>query len=373
MRVVVISTPTFSFGSQGLLGYGGLEHLAWQIAKGLAERGHVVSLIAPDGSTCPGVNVVHCGPARRLNEEQFYGGWKAPWVRPDGVIEERTWPGYWHLLKKVESGNDNPPDCVIDHTWQAWAFVGKAEGVITCPVLKVCHAPVDTMFAQMPPVDKPCFVGISEDMAAHFKVLWNREMKVCHNGIDLDWYKPLGIPRSERFLFLARFSSIKGADLAIDACLKCGAGLDLVGDTTITNEPDHFNACKRKCDGKQIRMVGPATRGNCVWWMSQAHALLHPNLRFREPFGLAPVEAMACGAPVLAFDWGAMRETVVQNETGCLVKTVEQFNEVVKVWAGPIKQETRDACRMNALRWSEKRMIDRYEELCKEAVNSGGW
>lgn len=269
------------------------------------------------------------------------------------------------------------------NSWEAWSYVGKAEGAITCPVLKVCHAPVDTMYRQLPPVEKTCFVGISEDQAAHFKALWNREMKVAHNGVDLEFYKPLGLPRSGRFLFLARFSSIKGADLAIDACLKCGAGLDLVGDTTITNEPDYFNACRKKCDGKQIRMVGPATRGNCVWWMSQAHALLHPNLRFREPFGLAPVEAMACECPVIAFDYGAMRETIKTDHPMCgqLVKTVKEFDQAVKyadfgdpVYDGQkVPDEWRKHCRENAARFSESRMIDRYEELCKEAVATGGW
>ena len=53
MRVVVISTPIFRLGPMGLQGYGGLEQIAWECAKGLAKLGHQVALIAPDGSECP--------------------------------------------------------------------------------------------------------------------------------------------------------------------------------------------------------------------------------------------------------------------------------------------------------------------------------
>lgn len=201
----------------------------------------------------------------------------------------------------------------------------------------------------------------------------------------------MGIPRSSRFLFLARFSTIKGPDLAIDACRTVGVGLDLVGDTSITNEPEYFQKCMEKCDrgwmpgghafgsfrtdGKTspdlIRMVGPAKRGECVWWFSQAHCMLHPNMRFREPFGLAPVEAMACGCPVVSWRFGAMPETIKHGETGWLVKSMEELAEAVRNCEVPPKM--RERCREWASEFSIDRMVSRYEELCIEAVEGGGW
>jgi glycosyltransferase involved in cell wall biosynthesis len=224
-------------------------------------------------------------------------------------------------------------------------------------------------------VENPCFVAISRDQAVHFEGIHSREAKVCYNGIDLSFYKPLDIPRTDRFLFLARFSTIKGPDLAIEACKKAGVGLDLVGDFSITNEPDLLERCKRECDGKQIRLIGPATRGECVWWYSQAFAMLHPNQRFREPLGLAPLEAQACGCPVIAWKYGAMKETISHS---LLVSSVE---DMVKAMRGLVSLNRtrgdlsicRQSVRINSAKFSIARMVDRYAQLCEEAVKTGGW
>ena len=359
MKIAVISSTVFACPPSG---YSGLEFLAWQIAKGLAAKGHQVALIAPQGSTCPGATIIPTGPP---------GGWD----------EHKAYDSYWQQLLAF--------DVCIDHTWSKYSLTLKEEGRLKAPVLCVCHAPVNTMFESMPPVEKPCFVGISKDMCGHFEGLFGRPMRLAYNGIDLDFYKAIPMPRSGRFLFLARFSTIKGPDLAIQACKDVGVGLDLIGDTSITNEPDFFERCRRMCDwgaapdsspetgrinyGSLIRMVGPATRGNCVWWFGQAHCLLHPNQRFREPLGLAPLESQACGSPVIAWDFGAMRETIKNKETGWLVRSVAELNEMVKAVNAGIDDAMRKRCREWAGQFSEQAMVNDYERLCIEAIESGGW
>lgn len=347
MKIIVISSQVFPLPPSG---YSGLEILAWLQAKGLAAKGHQVTLVAPDGSWCPNVQMLHTGP-------------------PGQVDEKTAYSKYWQSLLHH--------DCVIDNSWQKWAYALKAEGVLKAPVLGVCHAPIDTMYQSPPPVAKPCMVCISQDQADHFQALFSKEARVCYNGVDPDYYQPLNIPRSNRLLFLARFSSIKGPDLAIQACLEAGVGLDLVGDTSITNEPELYAKCKKLADGKQIRIIGNQNRGACVWWFSQAHALLHPNQRFREPFGLAPVEAMACGCPVIAWNYGAMRETIGAG-CGWLVKEFKELvywikdiaaSEIALTSNGTIRQR----CRTNAQRFTVDRMIQRYHELCVEATDGGGW
>lgn len=343
MKICVISSTIFKLP---VFGYAGLEHLAWQHAVGLAAKGHEVYVVAPDGSECEGCTVIPIGPERTVDERSAYRIYKE------------------HLPKM---------DVVIDHSWSKFSLKSRAEG-LKAPCLAVTHAPVNTMFSSLPPdVEKPCFVCISQDQANHFQALFSREAKVAYNGVDLDFYKDTGVPRTDRFLFLARFSTIKGPDLALKACKEADVGLDLVGDTTITQEPEYFQQCHRMCDGKQLRMVGPASRGGCVHWFSQAHCLLHPNKLFREPFGLAPVEAMACGTPVIAWDNGAMRETIYNGHTGWLVKTYEELVMCVKSAAGGISQAMRNACRERAQLFTVDRMITRYEELCQEAIETGGW
>ena len=101
--------------------------------------------------------------------------------------------------------------------------------------------------------------------------------------------------------------------------------------------------------------------------------MLHPNQMFREPFGLAPVESQACSCPVAAFDFGAMRETVKNGETGWLVRSVAEFTEVVRNLAkNPgIVEQARQNCRDWAMRFSVEQMAARYEELCTEAIETG--
>ena len=363
MRLCVISTSIFK---TPVVGYSGLEHLAWLTARGLAEKGHEVSLIAPEGSTCPNVEIIVSGPVGMWDEKNSYST-------------------YWKRLPDF--------DCIIDNSWNKWSYILKGEGILKAPVLGVMHAPVNTMYQSLPPnVEKPCFVCISQDQANHFNALFSpKEARVCYNGIDLNFYKPLDIPRTNRFLFLARFSTIKGPHLAIEACLKAGVGLDLIGDTSITQEPEYLERCKRLAEqqspgwdstkGKQIRIVGSCSRGETVWWYSQALCLLHPNQRFREPFGLAPVEAMACGCPVIAWNYGAMSETVKDSRTGRLIKSFDDLVTSIGYCSFPdpvydyqrCADSWRTNCRGWALQFSIERMVSRYEELAQEAVKTGGW
>lgn len=355
----------------GCVGYGGLEPIAWLQAEGLAARGHDVTLFGSEGSQTDKAKLFVTGPQGSWDEHQSF---------------DRSWK---ELLSY---------EAILDHSWAKWTLTLKEEGRLKAPVLSWMHAPVDTMYRELPAVEKPCFVCISEDQASHFQALHSRGVRVARHGVDLDFYKSCGAPRTKRFLFLARFSKIKGASLAIDACRQAGVGLDLVGDTSITNEPGYLDECKAKCDvwpiggqringyatatdkdysAKKIMMVGPASRGECVRWFSQAHALVHANKLFREPFGLAPVEAMACGVPVLGWDHGAMRETIKHGETGFLVNSFDDLVNYVGILRDKsdyalqvIRASCRDWVRTH---FSLARMIDRCEELIREATETGGW
>lgn len=341
MKLCIISTSVFRCPPQG---YAGLEMIAWLQAKGLAEKGHEVALIAPEGSACSGVTVIPTGPEGQWDERQTYST-------------------YWQHLFNY--------DVIVDHSWNKWSLNLKIEGKLKSPVLQWMHAPVSTMIQSLPPVEKPCFVCISEDQRSHFEALFSHPARTCLNGIDLNHYRPMAVPRSKRYLFLARFSTIKGPAIGIEACMAAGAGLDLVGDTSITNEPAYFEQCRAACDGKQIRMVGPASRGQCVWWFSQAHAMLHPNKLFREPLGLAPLEAQACGTPVIAWRYGACKETILDGVSGFLVDSVGQMTELIGTDA--VRGLSREKCREWASQFSVERMVDRTEALCVEALDTGGW
>jgi glycosyltransferase involved in cell wall biosynthesis len=228
------------------------------------------------------------------------------------------------------------------------------------------------MYSSAPPYEKPCFIGISEDHTQSIKNHLKIDARCAYNGVDLDYYKPMNLKRNERYLFLARFSSIKGADYAIASCLETGKQLDLVGDDQITNEPAYKQQIEQACKSNiNLKYIGPQSRQETVTWYNTNKCLLHPVFRFAEPFGLAPVEANACGLPVITADNGAMRETIKHGETGFVVKSHAEMTELIKTDAvASIKPER---CREWASQWSVDKMILRYDELCIEAVETGGW
>lgn len=343
MKILTVSSSVLPCPPSG---YAGLEMVAYRQASGLAARGHTVVLAAPEGSHCPGGEVIVTGPAGNWDEQKAFG----------------TYAGYLNSF-----------DVVIDHSWQKHTLLAKAQDRCNPPVLSVMHAPADTMFRTPPPVDKACVVCISDDQKGHFEASFSRKARRVYNGVDSSFYKPLNVPRSDRFLFLARFSAIKGADIAIRACLAAGVGLDLVGDTQITGEPAYLEQVKAMCDGKQIRMHGGCGRGETVFWYSQAFAMLHPVRGYREPFGLAPIEAQACECPVISWDNGAMRETIF-DPTRNLVDSEEQLVARIQyIKLHGISEDYRKACRDRASKFSIDSMVSGYESLCMEAVRTGGW
>jgi glycosyltransferase involved in cell wall biosynthesis len=192
---------------------------------------------------------------------------------------------------------------------------------------------------------------------------------VVYNGINMEFYKPNGRKRTDRYLFLARMSKLKGPHVAVGLAKACGVSLDLVGDDKLVESPEYAAGIKASCEGSSIVYHGERSRSECALFFSTAKALLHMNFIFREPFGLSPVEAQASGCPVIAADYGAMRETVLDGKTGFLVRT---FDEAVKLIKSDAVSTIRpEKCREWASQFSVERMIDRWDELLKEAVEVG--
>lgn len=343
MKICVISTTVMPVPPPG---YSGLEQLAYQQAAGLAKKGHQVLLVAPDikfGSVPP--------PGVELHGTTL------------GESEKQAYSGYWNRL----------PDCeaIIDNSWWKWSYILKKEGKLKAPILGVLHAPAETMFASAPPVEQACFVAISKDQAGALMGHLGLQAKVAYNGVDLDFYKQTSRQRNDRYLFLARMSKLKGPHVAAMAAALTGVNLDLVGDDKLVESPSYVAQVKALCSGTRIVYHGEKSRKECVLFFSEAKALLHCNAIFREPFGLAPVEAQACGLPVLAWDHGAMRETVDHGKTGFLVRTFDELVDYIRM--DVVSKIEPAVCRKWASQFSIQRMVDRYEELIKEALDKGGW
>lgn len=339
LKICVISTTVIPCPPPG---YAGLEMITWQLANGLVDKGHEVLLVAPKESQ---------------TKATLHG-------TTLGESENQAYSGYWQRL--------NDYDVIVDHSWEKWSYILKIEGKLEKPVLGVCHAPVHTMYNSAPPVAFPCLVGISKDQTEAITSHLKCAARTVYNGVDSSFYKDNKNKRNEKYLFLARISTIKGPHIAVDVANRCGVYLDMVGDDKLTGEPDLVSRIRQQCSvSPKLRYVGPQNRNECVTWFNTNKALLHPNQHYKEPFGLAPVEAQLCGMPVIAWDNGAMRETIMHGETGFVVKSQSEMEEIVRNnLVDKIKSKD---CIEWARQFSYQRMIDCYEEICYEALDTGGW
>ncbi len=148
-------------------------------------------------------------------------------------------------------------------------------------------------------------VANSATVRERIRRLWGRDAEVIHPPVDVD-----AIPLSRRddgyLLIAARMLAYRRLDLAVQAVTLTGRELVVVGDG-----PE--SARLRAMAGPSVRFLGRVDRTRLLDLFARCHAYLVPGI---EDFGIAPVEAMAAGKPVVAYRGGGATETVVEGRTG---------------------------------------------------------
>jgi glycosyltransferase involved in cell wall biosynthesis len=119
-------------------------------------------------------------------------------------------------------------------------------------------------------------------------------------------------------LWVGRMDPVKGAHRAIEAARVAGRPLVLAGPVQTGQEEYFRERIEPHIDGRGVRYVGELGGTAIQELFANAAALLMP-VRWREPFGMAMVEALACGTPVIAFPEGAAAEIVIDGQNGMLV------------------------------------------------------
>src|SRR5262249_14680890 len=129
-------------------------------------------------------------------------------------------------------------------------------------------------------------------------------------------------------VWLGRFDPDKGPDLAVDACRAAGVGLVLVGRCNPGSEERFFaTAIAPRVTAAEL-MVN-VSRATALRRLAAARCLLLP-LRWREPFGMVMIEAMALGVPVVALRRGAVPEIVDDGVTGIICDTADELPDALK-------------------------------------------
>lgn len=190
------------------------------------------------------------------------------------------------------------------------------------------------------------FVPISQALAdAAPKELRPRMLPVVHNMINVEHF-PFVTKKDDYFITLARFHPEKGQALAVKACLELGAKLRMAGAVAGITQPrkltmelaNPLSSYRGIIDFRYysdqifpyvngaIRYVGEVAGDYKLEFISRAKALLFP-IQWDEPFGMAAIEALACGTPVIAMKRGALPEIIDHGVNGFLAKDYKEFKK----------------------------------------------
>ena len=165
-------------------------------------------------------------------------------------------------------------------------------------------------------------------MRDRIRECYGRDSVVIYPPVDTDFYTPAPVPREDFYLVVSALAPYKRFDLAVEACRRLGRKLVVIGAGR--TRP----GCKAMA-GPDVEFLGWQPDEVIRDHFRRAKALLFPG---EEDFGIVPLEAQACGCPVIAFGRGGATETVrplggpdptgvffEEQTTDAVVEAIERF------------------------------------------------
>ena len=206
------------------------------------------------------------------------------------------------------------------------------------------------------------FVANSQYVAGRIDRYYNRRSTVVYPPVNTAFYRPNDSPVGEggdgSFLVVSALVPYKRIDIAIEACRLAGVPLRIVG-----RGPEE--AALRRLAGPEVEFLGWRTDEEIRDLYGRAAAVLLPGV---EDFGMVPVEAQACGTPVVALASGGAVETVQDGVTGVLVNddSAPGFADALTRLRGLHLDPA--TIRANAERYSRERFMTEFEAAVASAI-----
>ena len=222
----------------------------------------------------------------------------------------------------------------------------------------------DVLSAQRP----DALIANSRFTAARIRRYWGRSATVVHPPVAIDRFR-WDQPRDDVYLCLCRLVPYKRVDLVVQAFNATGLPLVVIGDG-----PERQRLAAMA--GPNVQLLGRLPQQEVNSWLARCRAYVYAGL---EDFGIAPVEAMASGAPVIGLGQGGLLDSVRCISTGCaqptgllfadqtpaaLVAALERF-EQQRLWT----QLPAESLRQWAERFSPQRFRQRMGAVIDQAWN----
>lgn len=215
------------------------------------------------------------------------------------------------------------------------------------------------------PLGVDCFIANSNFIKRRIRRVYGRDSQVIYPPVDINAFTP-SEPRGDFYLAASRMVPYKRMDLIVRAFSAMpDKKLIVIGDG-----PD-FNKARSDA-GPNVILMGYQDSDVLRDHMRRARAFVFAA---EEDFGITPVEAQACGTPVIAYGKGGALETVIglgmgQSPTGLFFgeQTVEAMVHAVTTFEAHAGQFDAHAIRQNAERFSVQRFRERYRDLVTSEV-----
>ncbi len=200
------------------------------------------------------------------------------------------------------------------------------------------------------------FIAISRTVQHRIKECYGRTSQIIYPPVDTEFYTQSPAPESREdfYLCVSALVPYKRIDLAVEACCRLGRRLLVIG-----SGPEATRL--RRMAGSAVEFAGWCSNEEIRSQMRKCRALLFPG---NEDFGIVPVEAQACGAPIIAYHDGGVSETVLDIGSGAAGTGLFFETQSAPALAEAIETFERDDSRFSpvlARTNSERFSKDRFE------------
>ena len=282
--------------------YGGTERVVSYLTEELVRLGHEVTLFASGDSTTR-ARLVTCAPrALRLDP---------------GVRDPLP-----HLLLMLERVRQRAHEFDLLHfhvepPLHFSLFRGLANKTVTTLHGRLDLPDIQPLFREFGEMP---LVSISDSQRNALPgANW---VGTVYHGLSAEVCPFNPAPRGNYFAFLGRAAPEKGLARAILIARAAGVRLKIAAKVDPVDQK-YFRQHIAPLIGGQVEWLGEVDERNKPAFLGNAIALLFP-IDWPEPFGLAMIEAMACGTPVLAWRNGSVPEIVEHGVSGFIVDSIEQ-------------------------------------------------
>lgn len=203
------------------------------------------------------------------------------------------------------------------------------------------------------------FIANSKNVADRIKKIYRREAIVIYPPVDLEKFY-VSEEKEDYFLVLSRLVPYKKVDLVVEVFNDLKLPLVIIGDG---EEREKIKKIARE----NIRILGWQEDKVVREYLSKAQALIFPS---EEDFGIVPIEAQASGTPVIAFNRGGAKETVIDGKTGVLFdeQSVSSLKKAILRFLKDRDSFKRDEMLINAKRFSKERFIIEFKSFIEQVA-----